>query len=171
MRFLNTKTRWRNLVIFIFLSGTTFFLITFFSRIHFILQIASQQTSSLYEGIKLFIQAWYWTLGDLSILQTTINIFIALLFGANMFALSYLLQMQKSAVVSFISLLNIGAFASALAGIFCLSCGSLIIFLVPAFISISSVALLPLGGAEFGFVSIILLCVSLWISHKMKHIF
>jgi len=78
----------------------------------------------------------------------------------------YLIRMYRATFASVVSLLSAGGFASAIIGIFCLSCSSLFLGLLPSFFSIPFLFLLPFRGLEFGLLSIALLCVSLWFSYK-----
>lgn len=150
----------------IFLSGAAFFLLTFLARYSFIRELASWPTDTFLAKAELFVQAWLWSLQDMSRFQMGINIAVAVLFGINAVSIFYLVRMYKAAYVSLTSLLGMGGFASALAGLWCLSCGSLLLAFLPSLISFSSLSVLPFQGSEFGLVSVILLSVSLGLNCK-----
>lgn len=157
--------QWRHIIFFILLSAMAFFLLIFFSHVSFIMEVFSGGAGLHGTGIKLFTDAWYWSLNDLSPLQLMINILAALLFGMNVMTILHVVRIYKAAFVSAVSLLSMGGFISALMGLLCISCGSLLVLLIPSIFSISFLWL-PFHGFEFSILSIILLSASLWVNYK-----
>lgn len=90
------------------------------------------------------------------------TIAIAVLFGISAAMIVYLLKQRRVAAAGQNIAIGSGAVASAVVGIGCAACGSLILGgTVPFLGAAGALALLPLDGAEFSFLSIALLFVSL----------
>lgn len=90
------------------------------------------------------------------------TIAIAVLFGISAAMIVYLLKQRRVAAAGQNIAIGSDAVASGVVGIGCAACGSLILGgVVPVLGTAGALALLPLNGAEFGILSIVLLFVSL----------
>ncbi len=166
MHFLRIFVTWRHIISLMLFAIVTFSFLIFLSHISFIIQMVSGRAGLDGSGIKLFFDAWYWSLKDLSVLQLIINALIAILFAMNMVSILYFIRIYRAGLVSAVSLLSLGGFTSALFGLLCVSCGSLLIPLASSVFSISFLFLLPFQGIGFSILGIIFLCVSLWFSYN-----
>jgi len=100
-------------------------------------------------------------------LPTVISMVIAILFGLQMTLIMFMIQKYKAQTVSIISALSGGSMISAVLGIGCLSCGSLITAALASVLGTSSVLiLLPFDGLEFSIISVLLLSISIGILYK-----
>lgn len=90
------------------------------------------------------------------------TIAIAVLFGISAAMILYVLKQRQVTAAGQNIAIGSGAMASGVVGIGCATCGSLILGgVVPFFGTAGALALLPLNGAEFGFLSVAMLFVSL----------
>ncbi len=113
-----------------------------------------------------FIYHFYWTLGsNFTPLSATLTVIISILFGLQVSALMFYIKSMRheGRVVRTTSALSVSGFVSGLFGIGCSACGSVIITGLLSTVGASGLlALLPLGGEEFSFISIGLLSYSLY---------
>lgn len=166
MHFLRIFITWRHIIFLMLFAMATFSCLIFLSHISFIIQVVSGHAGLDGSGIKLFLNTWYWSLKDLSVLQLTITALIAILFAMNAMSILYFIRIYRAGLVSTVSLLSLGGFTSALFGLLCISCGSLLIPLASSVFSVSFLFLLPFQEIGFSIMGMIFLCVSLLFSYK-----
>jgi len=101
---------------------------------------------------------------NFSLLTGTYLLIVGVLFGINMALLVYYIRRRQSAARSTKAhLTNLGGMVSAIFGIGCAACGSVILTAVFGIAGTGALlAWLPLHGLEFGVVGIILLSVSIY---------
>lgn len=98
---------------------------------------------------------------NFSALSATYTVTIAVLFGVNAAMIIYSLKKKRTGTAQPLAV-GAGGLASGVLGIGCAACGSLIAGTVFSFVGASgALAVLPLGGGEFGLLSVALLAVSL----------
>lgn len=153
-------------ILFVLSCSAAFFLLVLFSRLDFIIKITFGEPSQFGLRALLFIHAWQWSFMDLSLLQQVINALISLLFAGNILSILYFIRTYQASFTSLVSVLSTGGFISALIGLFCISCGSLLLPIISSIFSATFLVLLPFQGLEFSIVSITFLCLSLCLSFK-----
>lgn len=99
--------------------------------------------------------------------QSLLAMFIAFLFSINLAGIVYYVHLYRATISSTIASLSTGGIVSAVAGLSCISCGSLVAAFLASLFGASSLAIaLPFNGAEFSLVSIILLLISISLIDK-----
>ncbi len=88
---------------------------------------------------------------------------IAILFGLNVSLLTYYIRTMRGGTVRALGATSLGGLVSGFFGIGCAACGSIILTSLLSLIGAGGLlALLPFGGEEFAFLSVVLLSYSLW---------
>jgi len=104
---------------------------------------------------------------NFSVLTGSYTVAIALLFGITSAMIVYLLTRKRTAVTGQDIALGAGGVASGVIGVGCAACGSLVVnALLPSIGAAGALAALPLGGEEFGVLSVALLLLSLVLISK-----
>lgn len=155
-------------VVVVFIAVSASLLLSSFSLMTQILS-----TSALSWSDKLvFIGSLYGTLfSSNTVFSGIILIITSLLFGVNIGLLVYYIRRRQEGASKSkkVHLVGIGGMISAVLGIGCAACGSVILTtLFGVFGAGSMVLFLPFDGAEFGVLGIILLLIS--ILYLIKHI-
>lgn len=120
---------------------------------------------SLKEKIRIIVATFGSFRTNLSVVDQAITLITSLLAGVNIALLVDLLRRRAS--VQKIAGVNILGIVGSLLGTGCASCGSVILVSLLGLTAASGfLALLPLGGLEFGIISILLLLFSLGITIK-----
>ena len=100
-------------------------------------------------------------------LSATYTIVIAVLFGVYIAMLTYFLKRRIKEVRQDGVATGFLGIASGILGVGCATCGSFLLTSVLSIVGASgTLALLPLGGNEFGIIGVILLAVSLYMTAK-----
>ncbi len=99
---------------------------------------------------------------NFSLLAAAYTIAIAVLFGLCTAMITYLLKRKRTAAAGRHIAVGSGGIASGALGVGCAACGSLLLGgALPFTGAAAALAALPLGGAEFGILGVVLLFVSL----------
>jgi hypothetical protein len=101
---------------------------------------------------------------NFSVFSASYLILVAIMFGVNISLLTYYIRRRQSKESSGkIQLANIGGIVSAVFGIGCMACGSIVLTaLFGIFGAGAVIAFLPLHGFEFGIIGLLLLSVSVY---------
>jgi len=104
---------------------------------------------------------------NFSVLAGSYTVAIAALFGITSAMIVYLLKRRRTAVTGQDIALGAGGVASGAIGVGCAACGSLVVSaILPSIGAAGGLAALPLGGEEFGVLSVALLLLSLVLISK-----
>jgi len=99
--------------------------------------------------------------------QSVLSLLIAILFGINTALILYYWRLNRANANSVMAALSSGSVMSALVGIGCLSCGSLLTAFIASIFGASSLLILfPFGGIEFSILSVLLLVISITILYR-----
>lgn len=122
-------------------------------------------SSSLEFGTKLsMVVSLYGTLfTSNTVFSGVVLVLTVLLFAVNVSLLVYYIKRRQTKIMNKkIRITSLGGTISAILGIGCVTCGSVVITTISALLGVGSVTLwLPLDGAEFGVIGIILLLLSI----------
>lgn len=102
---------------------------------------------------------------NFTILAAVSVVLIALLFGVNAALLVYYIRRMQSQTgrMAVAGTTTVGGFVAALLGIGCAACGSAVVAIMLQLVGVGwLVSYLPLHGAEFGLLGVLLLCVTTW---------
>ncbi|MDO8589753.1 MAG: hypothetical protein Q7R69_00580 [bacterium] len=102
--------------------------------------------------------------------QSLVAILFSLLFGVNLAGFVYYVRLYRATAISAVAALGSGSIISAIVGVGCISCGSLVAAFLASLFGASSLSIiLPFGGTEFSLVSILLLLISIMLlNQKIK---
>lgn len=145
------------------ISAVTFLLTVWLPNIVLITEVMRDAQIPVAAKIKIPLLLLDAIRTNFSVLSASYTVAAAILFGANFAMIAYLFAKRKTALGKTGMAAGLGGMASGVLGIGCAACGSF------AFGSILSAAgasgalmLLPLRGAEFGIVSVMLLALSVF---------
>lgn len=117
-----------------------------------------------------FLLSLYWAIGsNFTLLSASYTIAIAILFGINLTLLVYYIRRVSGGIrgIKVTGAAGIGGLISGIFGIGCAACGTFILTSVLALFGATGfLALLPLGGEEFGILGVILLMYSIYLMLK-----
>tara|TARA_B100000508_G_C11462412_1_gene279859 strand:+ start:2732 stop:3283 length:552 start_codon:yes stop_codon:yes gene_type:complete len=117
-----------------------------------------------------FLWSLYGSIGtNFTVVSATYTIIIAVLFGVNISLLAYYISRMRGGVrgVGSTSAAGIGGLVSGIFGIGCAACGTFILTSVLALFGATGfLAILPLGGEEFGLIGVGLLVYSIYLLAK-----
>lgn len=121
---------------------------------------------SLITKATLIANIFYGHVTDIS-LNLLFSILIAVLFAINALLIVAYISLYKAASISFFATLSSGSILTAFLGAGCFTCGSLVSAFLAMVLGASSVlVVLPFNGSEFGFLSILLLLISIFLLSK-----
>lgn len=104
---------------------------------------------------------------NFTLLSASYTIVIAILFGMNLSMLVYFLRRRVAEVKQEGIATGIFGITSGVIGIGCAACGSFLLTSILSLVGVSWIlTLLPLRGAEFGILGVILLFISLYMTAK-----
>ena len=117
-----------------------------------------------------FVWSLYGSIGtNFTVVSASYTIAIAILFGVNIALLAHYITRMRGGVrgVGSTSAAGFGGLIAGIFGIGCAACGTFIFTSVLALFGASSfLAILPLGGEEFGLIGVLLLIYSIYILAK-----
>lgn len=144
------------------LAMATFLLAVLFPNIELIGEVFSGSDTPLASSLAIILGLLGGIATNFSLLSAGYTIAIALLFGLVAAMIVYLIAQRRVAAAGQNIALGSGALASGVLGVGCAACGTLILgAAVPSLGAAAAIAALPLNGAEFGILSVVLLFVSL----------
>ena len=135
-----------------------------------ILILAASSSVSLGEMLGVLANLLLSIGTNFTVLSASYTIAIAVLFGVNVSLLVYYIRTRRAAGARAGGALSVGGRVSGAFGIGCASCGT---FILTAFLGLigagGALALLPLGGAEFGVLGVVLTgTATYWTIKKMN---
>ena len=129
--------------------------------------VLGNQTLSLFEKTTFIISLLGAIETNFMFVSASVLLVSSLLFGINVVMLVYHIRRVRGEGVAAMGATSVGGFVSAIFGIGCAACGSLIATSVLATLGAGGlITLLPLRGVEFGFIGIALLLYSIWLIGK-----
>lgn len=157
--------------LFLLISATllTFLILAFSSNLGIINSLLFDTAIPLFPKVNIVGNIPYGYISEFS-WQSLVMALFSTLFGINLAGIIYYVRLYKATAVSAITALGSGSIVSAIIGIGCISCGSLVAAIVASLFGASSLAIiLPFGGIEFGLISIVLLLISIMLlNQKIK---
>lgn len=107
---------------------------------------------------------------NFTMVSVTYTIMIAILFGINIAMLVYYVKKRKALFRGRDSAAGMGGLVAGIFGIGCAACGTFLLSVILTFLGAGGlIALLPLGGEEFGILGVLLLLYSVyWIAKKIE---
>lgn len=153
----------------VFASFIVFSGVMLFPNLSLINTVTSSNVINFAEKTKFLFSLYGAIATNFTVFSATYTIAISILFGINLALLVYYIRRVKSVKTSNkkIHLAGIGGMISGLLGIGCVACGSLILTGVLAMVGAGGLLLyLPLRGAEFGILGVLLLLVSIYLVSK-----
>lgn len=135
-----------------------------------IMQMFSSDVVSLSTKVSFLINMYGSFQANNTLITGTYLIVVAILFGVNVAMLVYYIRRRQVLISSTkASMTNVGGMVSAIFGIGCAACGSVILTAVFGLAGTGTLlAWLPLHGLEFGLVGVLLLSISIY--HLAKRI-
>lgn len=125
-------------------------------------KIITTSSLSLIEKIKIVIGLLGGIGTNFSLFSASYTIIISLLFGLNIAMFTYLLRVRRRKVQGKGLAAGLGGVVSGVFGVGCAACGTFLLNTILAYFGlVGALALLSLGGGEFGLLSVILLGVSM----------
>ncbi len=149
------------------LSAMMFAFAAWLPNIRLIISVVGSPDASLSQklGIPLSLLGSITT--NFTLLSASYTIAIAVLFGVSVAMMVYFLRRKISEVKQDGIATGFLGVASGVVGVGCAACGSFLLASGLALIGASSIlAYLPLAGAEFGILGVILLSVSIYLTAK-----
>lgn len=152
---------------YVLLATTTalavFILATWLPNLSLVRQIVTSGSISFADKVRI-LTALIGSIGtNFTLFSGLSTAAIAVLFGANVALIAYYIQRQlvrqtgKAGAAT-----SLAGLVSGLFGVGCAACGTFVLGPVASFVGVSGlVAVLPLGGEEFGMLGIAMLCLSL----------
>lgn len=148
----------------------TFILTTWLGNLGLVWQIATSGSVPLADKMRILAALTGSIATNFTIFSAFSAIAIAVLFGVNVAVISYGFRTQQQLVRQAgqgESVVSLGGLASGLFGVGCAACGSFVLSPALTFFGASTlVALLPLGGEEFGILGVGMLGLSLVLSAR-----
>ncbi len=144
------------------LSILAFLLAVWFPNLGLIAEIFSGSNAPLTAKLGIAVSLLGGIGTNFSLLSAGYTVTISVLFGITAAMIVYQLKRTRATAARQSLAIGSGGVASGVIGVGCAACGSLIIGTVlPSFGAAGALAALPLGGEEFGILSVALLLVSL----------
>ena len=129
--------------------------------------VLTNNSSSLLEKTTFVVSLLGAIETNFTLISASVLLVTALLFGVNIVMLVYYIRRVRTGGIAVTGVTSLGGFVSAVFGIGCAACGSLIATTVLATLGAGGfITLLPLRGVEFGFLGIALLLYSIWLVGK-----
>jgi len=154
-------------VISIVVFGVVLFGALLLPNMSLLVNVAFNSGISFVDFLKLIFNLLGSIKSNFTIYSAIYTILISILFGLNVSIVTYYIidyknKLEKSGVTTSTFGIIIGAF-----GIGCASCGSLVLTSFLSLLGIGgSLAFLPFGGQEFGFIGVVLLSLSTYLLLK-----
>lgn len=144
-----------------------FVVATWLPNFKLIAQITILPTASLEQKLSVLIALLGSIRTNFDGISASYTISLAVLFGINTAMVVYYFKRQKNSLKQKGLATSLGGFVSGMFGIGCAACGTLVLGPLLALIGGGgAIALLPLGGQEFGFIGVGLMAVSIYLSSK-----
>lgn len=148
-------------------SVTVFVFAVWFPNLPLIVRIMGHSDIPLSQKLDLPISLLGSIITNFTLLSASYTIAIAILFGINLSMLVYFLRRRVAEVKQGGIATGIFGIASGVVGIGCAACGSFLLTSILSLVGASWIlSFLPLRGAEFGILGVILLSISLYMTAK-----
>ena len=119
--------------------------------------LITSSSVSFFEALKVIFSLFSSIGTNFTFISASYTIAISILFGMNVSLLVYYISIRKGSFKSKGGILGVGGIVSGVFGIGCAACGTFILSSVLALVGAGGiVALLPLGGEEFGILGVLL---------------
>ncbi len=144
-----------------------FLLAVWFPNLGLIVQVFTGSNAPLAAALGIALSLLGGIATNFSLLSAGYTIATAVLFGLTTAMIAYLVKQRRTAAAGHGIAVGSGAMASAVLGLGCAACGSLMLGLIlPSLGAAGALAALPLQGEEFGILSVALLLISLLLISK-----
>lgn len=148
-------------------GGIVFAISTWLPNLRLIVEIMGHSQATLAQKIELPLSLLGSITTNFSTLSATYTVLIAVLFGMNVAMLVFLLKNRVAAISKNGIATGTLGIVSGLLGVGCAACGSLILTSVLSLVGAGGILyFLPLKGAEFGIIGVLLLLWSLYVIGK-----
>ncbi len=148
-------------------SVVMFVFATWLPNIRLITSIVGSSDASLSQKIEIPISLLGSITTNFTVLSASYTVAIAILFGISLAMVVYVMKRKLSETKQSGMVTGFVGMASGVLGMGCAACGSLLLTSGLAFVGASGLlALLPLGGSEFGILGVILLSFSIYFTAK-----
>lgn len=155
------------LILTLIISAAVFAFAVWFPNLSLIVRIMGHSGVSLSQKINLPLSLLGSIATNFTLLSASYTIAIAILFGMNVSMIMYFLQRRVDKVKRAGMATGLFGITSGVIGVGCAACGS---FLLTSVLSLAGaswiLSFLPLRGAEFGILGVILLFASLYMTAK-----
>ena len=154
-------------VLALVVSALVFVLAVWLPNLRLVAGIVSSPDVSFGSKIELPLSLLGSIATNFTLLSASYTIAIAILFGVNLAMVMYFLKRKISEVKQTGIATGFLGIASGVLGVGCVACGSFLLTSILSLVGASgALALLPLGGSEFGIIGVILLVISINITSK-----
>lgn len=157
----------RYLMLGIMTAFIVFTLAVWLPNFKLIIQVLTSSTASIADKLGILIGLFGSIKTNFTFVSATYTVIIAVLFGVNVTMIAYYIKRNKQVADSTGVAAGLGGLISGSFGIGCAACGTFILGPLLALIGAGGlIALLPLGGQEFGFLGVGLLGFSIFLIAK-----
>lgn len=157
----------RYITIAVTISAMVFAFAVWLPNIRLIGQIIFNSSASVTDKVSFLFSLFGSIQTNFSLVSASYTIAIAALFGINVALLVYYVRCRRNALSRSGATLSISGLVSGVFGIGCAACGTFVLTPVLALFGASGLlTILPFGGEEFGFLGVILLVYSVYITLK-----
>lgn len=151
-------------------TALVFFFMSVFPQRALLGAVLSAREITFFEKVHVIFAIPYGVLTEASLASVMVFV-IAMLFSISVAGTLYYLRLYRASVVSLASAFGAGGIVSGVLALGCLACGSLAVALLASFFSTSSLLLFLLQDLLLGAISIMMLCVSLYLLNtKLKSV-
>jgi len=159
----------RYVILTIIVAAFVFTFAVWLPNLKLISEVVFNSSASVIAKINFLLSLFGSIQTNFSPVSATYTIVIAVLFGINIALLAYYIRSIRSKIPSSGAALSLGGLVSGAFGIGCAACGTFILTPILALFGASGfLAILPLGGEEFGFLGVGLLGFSVfWTANKI----
>ena len=148
-------------------SGVVFGFAVWFPNVSLIVEIMEHPGISFSQKFSIPISLLGSITTNFTIFSASYTVATAILFGVNLAMVMYFLKRKISEAKQIGINTGLMGIASGVLGMGCAACGSFLLTSSLSFIGVSGIlAFLPLAGAEFGILGVILLSISIYLTAK-----
>ena len=140
---------------------------TWLANVRLIAAVFSSSNAAFLQKIKLLFSLTASIQTNFTVFSGFYTVLIALLFGLNLSMIVYFIRQRKTLLKKNGVATSLGGLFSGFLGIGCAACGTVLLGPLLTFIGAGGlIAMMPLGGEEFGILSIIILSISIYLTAK-----